>query len=504
MVYPTGVIANKDVSFDIQRNTVHAVVGENGAGKSTLMNIIFGKVHPQEGLVVYNGNATSFKTPDDAINSGIGMVHQHLMLVPDMTVAENLVLGIEPKKHKFFLDTSEAIKITREVSERYGLFVPVEEKIKDLPIGVRQRVEILKALIRNAEVLILDEPTAVLTPQETEVFFDTLIGLKENGKTIIFISHKLDEVQKLADRVTVMRNTRAISTLENDQISIEKISDLMVGRVVDSARISPPLEIGEPILSVDEISYTNENDIQILKNVSLDIRSGEILGVAGVEGNGQSELINIITGLVKPSSGVVTVDGIATDNLSPRQIREMNVSHIPEDRMENGIASDASIEENIIVDRYYKPPFSEKGHLNWKLIKDHASDLVSQFNVLTPSTKVSIGSLSGGNIQKVVVARELSSAPRLIVAAQPTRGVDIGSEELIHGRLKKARDDSKAIFLISADLDEILKLSTRIIVMYDGGITKHFDQVSKVSKIDIGPYMLGVDQVEGASGKVPS
>jgi len=504
MVYPTGVIANKDVSMDVKKNSIHAIVGENGAGKSTLMNVIFGKIHPQEGEVLYKGEKVSFKNPNYAIKAGIGMVHQHLMLAPDLTVAENMILGIEPRKGKIFLDTVNALEITREVSQKYGLDVPVDKKIKDLPIGVRQRVEILKALFRNAELLILDEPTAVLTPQETEVLFETLFKLKESGKTILFISHKLSEVKRLADTVTVMRDTKVITTKDAAELTEEGIAHLMVGRDINSGRISEPEKPGEVRLSVDNLSYIDDENIQILKNVNFNVRSGEILGIAGVEGNGQSELINILTGLMKPSGGTVTVDGKNIIGLSPRQIRELKISHIPEDRMENGVADVASLEENFIVDRYYKSGFSKNGKINWKYINDYSIDLIKRFNILTQSSKTAAGALSGGNIQKVVVARELSSNPELIIAAQPTRGVDIGSEELIHDLLNEARDAGKAIFLISADLDEILKLSTRIIVIYDGHITKQFTDCSNISGMDLGPYMLGVKEEEGASGKIHS
>ena len=504
MVYPTGVIANKDVSMDVERNTIHAIVGENGAGKSTLMNVIFGKIHPQEGEVLYKGEKVSFRNPNYAISAGIGMVHQHLMLAPDLTVAENMILGIEPRKGKIFLDTVNALKITRDVSKKYGLDVPVDKKIKDLPIGVRQRVEILKALFRNAELLILDEPTSVLTPQETEVLFETLFKLKESGKTILFISHKLSEVKKLADRVTVMRDTRIITSRDAAELTEEKIAHLMVGRDIKTASIPEPKNPGKVRLSVKDLSCLDDENVQILKDINFNVRAGEILGIAGVEGNGQSELISILTGLMKPTAGVVSIDGQDITDLTPRQIRELKVSHIPEDRMENGVAEVASMEENFIVDRYYKSEFSKRGKLDWKFIRNYSLDLIKRFNILTQSSKTSVGALSGGNIQKVVVARELSSDPELIIAAQPTRGVDIGSEELIHDLLKNARDEGKAIFLISADLDEILKLSTRIIVIYDGQITNHFTDIANISGMDLGPYMLGVKRKEGASGKIHS
>ncbi len=503
-VYPDGVIANRNVSMDVQENSIHALVGENGAGKSTLMKVLFGITPYQDGSIIYKGKKVNFANPREAIAAGIGMVHQHLMLAQDLTVAENLVLGMEPRRGRIFLDSEAALKVCREASEKYGLSVPANRKIKDLAIGVRQRVEILKALARNAEILILDEPTAVLTPQETEVLFRTLDGLKAAGKTIIFITHKLSEVTRVADRITVMRDAKAIVTRDMEGLDEEKIASLMVGREISTDRIAPPENIGQAKLQVRNLRYTDEDGVEILRGIDLDVRAGEILGLAGVEGNGQSELAEIITGLTAPGSGTVVLDGKLLNGKTPRQIREYGVAHIPEDRMENGVAEIASVEENLIIDRYFKPGYSSRGRLNWKVIGEKSRELIKQFNVLTKSSKTNVGSLSGGNIQKVVVARELTSGPEVIVASQPTRGVDIGSEELIHNLLKKARDEGKAIFLISADLDEVLKLSNRVVVIYNGMITAHFKDASKINDVDLGPYMLGVKKEEAASGKMDS
>ena len=503
-VYPDGVIANRNVSMDVQENSIHALVGENGAGKSTLMKVLFGITPYQGGSIAYKGKEIKFSNPREAIAAGIGMVHQHLMLAPDLTVAENLILGMEPKKGKLFLDGDEAVKICREASEKYGLSVPPEKKIKDLPIGVRQRVEILKALARNAEILILDEPTAVLTPQETDVLFKTLDGLKASGKTIIFITHKLSEVTRVADRITVMRDAKAITTRSMEGLDENKIASLMVGRDISTERISPPTNVGKVKLCVRDLCYTDPEGVEALKNVNLDIRAGEILGIAGVEGNGQSELAELIAGLIEPDSGAITLDGKSLLKSTPRQVRERGIAHIPEDRMENGVAEITSVEENLIVDRYYKKEYNSRGKLNWKFIAERSRQLIKQFNVLTKSSKTNVGSLSGGNIQKVVVARELTSNPEVIIASQPTRGVDIGSEELIHNLLKDARDEGKGVFLISADLDEVLKLSNRVIVFYEGQITAHFEDASKVKDVDLGPYMLGLKKEEAASGKMDS
>ncbi len=495
-IYPNGVIANRGVSVEIEENTIHAIVGENGAGKTTLMKVIFGIEKPQEGKIYYKGKEIHIRNPLDAIKIGIGMVHQHLMLAPDLTVSENLVLGSEPIKGRFFLDTQKAIEITKEVSKKYGLEVPADKKIKDLPIGIKQRVEILKALFRNAELLILDEPTSVLTPQETEVLFKTLKELKKHGKTIIFISHKLKEVKEIADKVTVMRDGKVVATKDAKDLTEHDIAYLMVGREISFERIPPPKKVGEPLLTVRNLSYVNEENIEVLKNISFEVRAGEILGVAGVEGNGQTELVEILTGLREATSGEILIKGENILGLSPREIRERKVSHIPEDRMKNGVADKATIEENFIVDRYYKNPFSKGVRLDWNYIQDYSSKLIKDFNILASSSKATISSLSGGNIQKVVVARELSSNPMVLIADQPTRGIDVGSEELVHNLLTKVRDEGSAVFLVSADLDEVLKLSTRIVVIYNGEIVARFNKVDGLTGKDLGPYMLGIKREE--------
>ncbi len=491
-VYPNGVVANKGISFDIEKNTIHALVGENGAGKTTLMKILFGIEKPQEGKIIYKGKEVHFKSPLDAIHNGIGMVHQHLMLAPDLTVAENLTLGIEPRKWKIFLDTKRAVDIAKRVSKEFGMEVPLEKRVRDLPIGVRQRVEILKALLRNAELLILDEPTAVLTPQETEVLFKTLFDLKKHGKTIIFISHKLKEVKAIADRVTVIRDGKVIATEDAGNLTEHEIAELMVGREIKFERIPPSPEIGEPLLVVKDLKYKNKENVEVLKGVSFEVKSGEILGVAGVEGNGQTELVEILTGLRKATEGSVVINGEEMLGKTPREIREKGVSHIPEDRMKNGVAERATIKENLIVDRYYKKPFSKGMFVDWKFVNKYSAKLIKDFNVLATSPDALVSSLSGGNIQKVVVARELSLNPSVIIADQPVRGIDVGSEELVHRLLKEARDKGCAIFLVSADLDEVLELSSRIIVLYNGEVVARFDDVSGLTGKDLGPYMLGV------------
>jgi simple sugar transport system ATP-binding protein len=495
-------VANRGVSLAVERNTIHAVVGENGAGKSTLMKILFGMLQPQEGEIFYKGHRIHLRSSHEAIRLGIGMVHQHLMLAPELSVAENMILGVEPRWGRLFLDTRRAQEITTRVSQEYGLSVPPNSKIKDLPIGVRQRVEILKALYRNAELLILDEPTSVLTPQEVEGFFNTLRELKGHGKTIIFISHKLKEVKRIADRVTVMRDARIIATRDASELSEHDIAYLMVGREIRTERLPPPRALGEILLAVRGLTFVNEENLRVLSGVSFDVRAGEIVGLAGVEGNGQTELVRILTGLLPATSGSLYIRGKPVNGLSPRRIRQAGAAHIPEDRMEDGAAAVASVQENVIVDRFYQADFSRGLSLLWAAISRHTLALIERFRILARSPRSPVASLSGGNIQKVVVARELSSEPELIIASQPTRGIDVGSEEMVHNLLAEARDRGRAVFLASADLDEVLKLSNRILVIYNGELVAHFPDTSGLTGRDLGPYMLGVKKEEAVSGEV--
>ena len=497
-IYSNGTIANKNVNIDVEEHSIHAIVGENGAGKSTLMKIIFGEEFPEEGEIYYKNKRITLKSSMDAIRVGIGMVHQRLMLAPDLTVAENLILGIEPLQYGIFLNAKRIIEISKSAADEFGFSLPLQKKIKDLPIGIRQTVEILKVLMRNADLIILDEPTSVLTPQETEVLFSSLKNLKKHGKTIIFISHKLKEVMSIADKVTVMRDGRTITTMDVDQLNEQEIVRLMVGRRVDFARLPTARNIGEPVLTVKDLNYINEERVNVLQNINLHVKAGEILGIAGVEGNGQTELVEILTGLQRSFSGKVFFEEKDLSLLSPREIREEKIAHIPEDRMKNGIAGNMTIEENLIVDRYYQKPFSSRNSfLNWKYIKKNSDELIKKFRILTSSSKATVSSLSGGNIQKVIVARELSSDPKVIIAAHPTRGIDVASAELIHNLIKEARDKGIAVLLVSADLDEILKLSTRIIVLYNGEISARFDEVGNISQDDLSPYMLGIKKEVG-------
>ncbi len=495
-IYPNGTVANRDISFDVAPRTVHAVVGENGAGKTTLMKILFGMVDAQHGEIVFKGEPFAPHSPHEAIERGVGMVHQHLMLAPDLTVAENLILGIEPRRGALFLDTKRIVGIARETAARYRLDVPVERKIRDLPVGTRQRVEILKALFREAELLILDEPTAVLTPQESERLFETFAALTAEGKTILFISHKLDEIARVADTVTIMRDATVVDTRKTKDLSREDIATLMVGRTIEFDRVAPSTEVGPPLLQVEHVRYTDDEGVDVLRDVSFEVHAGEIVGVAGVEGNGQTEIVRSIAGLIAPQAGRILIRGEDIAGLSPREIRRRGVAHIPEDRMEDGVAVEGSLRENFIVDRYDTAPFSRGGHLRWKEIAAFSRTLMRDFDIRAAGVEQEMRALSGGNIQKCVVARELSAEPHVVVASQPTRGVDVGSWEELHRLLVTTRDRGRAVFVVSADLDEVIKLSSRILVMYNGEIVARFDDTAGMEATDLGPYMLGVMRQE--------
>ncbi len=491
-IYPNGVMANKGVNFKVMPGEIHALLGENGAGKTTLMNILFGLQAPTSGEIFYKGKKVKIASPHDAIRLGIGMVHQHFMLVPSLTVAENIVLGMEPKRGVFF-SKEDAYRITKEIGEKYGLEVPPEERVQDLPVGIRQRIEILKTLLRGAELLVLDEPTAVLTPQETEELFDALKKLVSQGKTIIFITHKLREVKEIGDRITVLRNGKNAGEALVKDVTEEDMSRMMVGRDVELIIHKTPSKPGEVILHVENIEYTPPGHNKLLKGISFSVREGEILGIAGVEGNGQRELIEILTGLREGDSGSVKVRGKELFGATPREIRLASVAHIPEDRMARGVAALASIEENLVVDRYFLPPFSKgKFSIDVKKIHENGEKLVKEFGIKAKSSVVPVEMLSGGNIQKVVVAREFTSNAKLIIANQPTRGIDVGATEFIRNRLVDERDRGAAVLLVSADLMEVMQLSDRLIVMYEGEIVGYFDSLDGLTEQELGKYMLGI------------
>ncbi len=496
-VYPNGVLANDKVDFSVLPGEIHALVGENGAGKTTLMKVLFGLETPDAGEVYYKGQRLQVSSPLHAISSGIGMVHQHFMLAPSLTVTENLVLGAEPRKGLAF-DWNTAIKTVEDLSKRYNLHVDPRARVRDIPIGMRQKVEILKALLRGAELLVLDEPTAVLTPQETEELFVALGELKRQGHTMIFISHKLNEVRQITDRVTVMRGGRLIGVRNTSEVTEADISRLMVGRdVILKITKSPPTP-GKKVLEVKDLSYFTTEGKPILKDVSFNVRAGEILGIAGVEGNGQSELVEILTGLRMPHAGLISISGQEMTSASPRQMRELGVAHIPEDRLLHGVAADASIEENLIADRIQESDYTGKIFLKSKAIAENGQNLVGEFNVVARSAKTPVKMLSGGNIQKVVVAREFSSSPSIVIANQPTRGVDVGAIEFIHKKLVEICRSGVAVLLISADLNEVMSVSDRLLVVYGGQIVAAFPDASVVSEEELGLHMLGIKTQEAA------
>ncbi len=471
------VIANDDVTFLVQKGEIHALVGENGAGKSTLMNILYGLLHPDTGAVTVNEKQVQFTGPGAAIACGIGMVHQHFMLIPPLTVAENVILGEEPSIAGF-VDIARANKKVQELSDQYGLKVDPSAKVETLSVGIEQRIEIIKVLYRGAEILILDEPTAVLAPQEVEELFDILRSLRDQGKTIIFITHKLQEVMEISDMVTVMRRGKVVGTVATKDTSRNEIATLMVGRQVlfrvDRGKANP----GEIVLQVENLHALNNKQLPALRGVSFSVSQGEVLGIAGVEGNGQTELIEVLTGLRNTEKGDIKLDGTVITNFSPRQVREQGAGHIPEDRHRRGLVLDYTVAQNMVLGIHYRKPFVKKRLLdviNFTPIKEKAKRLIDEFDIRPPDQENLAGNLSGGNQQKVIVAREFDQDPKLLIAAQPTRGIDVGSIEFIHQRLIQARDAGKAVLLVSADLEEILSISDRIAVMYEGEIVGILD-----------------------------
>ncbi|MDD4074932.1 MAG: ABC transporter ATP-binding protein [Eubacteriales bacterium] len=490
-VYPNGIAANQSVDFFVRKGEIHALMGENGAGKSTLMKMLFGLEQPTSGAITVNGEKVSLTSPTVAISKGIGMVHQHFMLVPSLTVAENIVLGMPPKKG-LFIDYKKAVEITEEYAQRYNLHVEPDAKVMDIPVGMKQKVEILKALVRGAKILILDEPTAVLTTQETGELFKELIHLKEQGYTIIFISHKLKEIKEITDRLTIMRAGKSMGVYNTADISEQEISRLMVGRDVVLSVEKDKAVPTDVVLKVNDIEYTNEWNKKMLDKISFSVRRGEILGIAGVEGNGQRELVDILFSLDAPDAGSATVLGQNILNTPQEKIRQMGVSLVPEDRMTFGIAGDGTIEENVISDRFAKKEFNKGPLFDMQAIHAESDRLIDEYTVLCKSSKQQVKMLSGGNIQKVVVAREFSSDPTLIIADQPTRGIDVGATEFIRKKLVELSRNGAAVLLVSADLNEVMELSDSLIVLYGGKIAAYFDDTSALDDEVMGEYMLGL------------
>ena len=495
-IYSNGVVANEDVSLELRKGEIHALLGENGAGKSTLMKILFGIESPDEGDIILNGNKTEIKSPQDAISKGIGMVHQHFMLVPSLSVAENIILGVEPKKKGVFIDMEEAVAKADAIAKKYNFDIDVTAKVEDIPVGIKQKVEILKALYRGADILILDEPTAVLTPQETDELFVQLEKLRDNGHTMVFISHKLDEIKRICNRATIMRSGRSMGTYSVADITTEDMSRLMVGRDVVLTFEKEAPQLKDVLLSVKNLTVNNSLGVMKVNDLSFELRGGEILGIAGVEGNGQSELIDSITGLNKQYKGVIEIKGTDIAKLSIKQIRDLKMGHIPEDRMSSGCAGRLNILENMFTNSYTDPEFSGKFLLKTKRIQERTNELIKEYLVKCKSYHQGVGMLSGGNIQKVIVARELSPGPDIIIANQPTRGVDVGAAEFIRRRILEFRNAGCAVILVSADLNEVFSLSDRLAVMYKGKFSGMFTDVASVTEEELGQYMLGLKHME--------
>jgi len=491
-VYPNGIVANKGVNFSVRAGEIHGLVGENGAGKTTLMQILFGLNQPDSGRILFNGRKIKIDSPHAAIRHGIGMVHQHFMLVPSLTVSENLVLGLEPHRG-FIFDKAKGIRITQELSKKYNLKVEPTVIVRDLPVGLKQKVEILKALHRGAKILILDEPTAVLTPQEMEELFNELRQLRDGGNTIIFISHKLVEIKALCNRVTVMRGGENRGVFDVEDVTEQDISRIMVGRDVVLRIEKKAAQPKESVLEVNKLTVFNSFNKKAVDNVSFSLRRGEILGVAGVEGNGQRELVEAITGFGTYGMGSILVDGKDIEQLSIKEIRDLGCSHIPEDRMSYGCAPTLSVQMNLLSYKHDHREFNRRFFLmDMDAVRDASMELVREYRILCTSPEQEVGRMSGGNIQKVVVAREFSDNPKLIVANQPTRGIDVGATEFIRKRLVELRDGGAAIFLVSADLNEVMELSDSFLVMYDGKINAFIEDVFEFDEEELGQYMLGV------------
>lgn len=488
-----GVLANDHVDLVLHQGEILALLGENGAGKSTLMNMLYGLYHPDEGEIWIKGEKVQLQSPRDAIERGVGMVHQHFQLVPVMTVAENVMLGDEVTKQGGWLNDREAAQRVAQLSRQYGLAVDPTAVVENLPVGTQQRVEIIKALYRNADILILDEPTAVLTPQEANELFQIMKELTEQGVSIIFITHKLKEVLAVADRIGVLRSGQMVGTTTPAESTEASLAEMMVGRKVilqvDKAEAQP----AGPVLRVENLQVRDDRGHLAVRGVDLEVRAGEIVGVAGVQGNGQRELVEALTGLRPAAGGRVWIAGRETTRATPRQITELGVAHIPEDREKHGLVMPYSLADNMVLSTYYRPPFASKGIvLNKKAIRANGETLVQAYDVRPPDATLPASKLSGGNKQKVIVAREFSRSIKLLVAAQPTRGIDVGSIEFIHNQIVAQRDQGIAVLLVSAELDEVLGLADRVAVMFDGRIVALLP-IAEATRERVGLLMAGAE-----------
>ena len=485
-----GVVANDDVTLSISSGEVLSLIGENGAGKSTLMNILYGMYRPDAGEIRIDGSPVRFTSAADAIAAGIGMVHQHFMLVPVFTVAENVVLGVEPTGTLGSLDIAKARQMVKEISDRYKLDLDPDAKIEDLPVGIQQRVEIVKVLLRDAKIVVFDEPTAVLTPSEIIEFFGIVNSLKDAGRGVVFITHKLKEALAIGDRIAVLRRGQVVGEVVPAEADEALIAEMMVGRpvqlVVDKKGAVP----GEVVLAVNDLTVLNPDGRVVVDRVTFAVHAGEVVGIAGVQGNGQTELVETLTGLRLGNSGVVRLGEADISDASPRTRHRMGMAHIPEDRQRQGLVVGMTVAQNLVLTRYHSKEFSSGAQVNWDKVSVTANDLVAEYDIRTSGGDAVASTLSGGNQQKVIVARELSRELKLAVASQPTRGVDVGSIEYIHSQIIAERDSGTAVLIVSTELDEVMALSDRVLVMYRGKIVAEVDP-TKVSALDVGLYMAG-------------
>jgi simple sugar transport system ATP-binding protein len=493
-----GVLANDQIDITLNEGEIHALLGENGAGKTTLMNILYGLYEPDEGEVYVRGVPLEVDEPGDAIAAGIGMVHQHFMLIPVFTVTENVMLGDEQVRYADLLDRKRGAAEVSRLSEQYGLTVDPEVHVRDIPVGVQQRVEIIKLLYRKADILILDEPTAVLTPQEAGELFKIMRSLAAQGKSIIFITHKLGEVMQVADRITVLRRGRVVGTTMPTKADKKVLAEMMVGREVLLEVEKGPANPGESVLEVKDLLVADDRNQVAVDEVSFEVRAGEVLGIAGVQGNGQTELVEAVTGLRESHSGTIHLNGEEITGSTPREITEHASAHVPEDRQRDGLVLTFPVAHNLVLNTYYLEPFTQRNILQLDPILEHANNLIEQFDIRTPGPLTTVRSLSGGNQQKVIVAREFSRPIKLLVASQPTRGLDVGSIEYIHNRIIEKRDEGTAVLLVSPELDEIMQLADRIAVMYRGKIVALID-AKNATKERVGLLMAGILE-ESADG----